>query len=93
MTLKVLDLERQFTPRWFQRSHMVGYTAYADHFAGTLRDVRERIDYLQELGITYLHLMPLMDPRPGPSDGGYAVRNYRRVRADLGTNGDLTALA
>jgi methylenetetrahydrofolate--tRNA-(uracil-5-)-methyltransferase len=87
--LKVLDLERQFTPRWFQRSHMVGYTAYADHFAGTLRDVRERIDYLQELGITYLHLMPLMDPRHGPSDGGYAVRNYRRVRVDLGTIGDL----
>ncbi len=91
--LKVLDLERQFTPRWFQRTNMVGYTCYTDHFAGDLEGVRHRIDYLEELGITYLHLMPLMQPRPGPSDGGYAVQDFRRVREDLGTIGDLRRLA
>ncbi len=91
--LKVLDLERQFTPRWFQRTNMVGYSCYTDHFAGDLEGVRGRIDYLQELGVTYLHLMPLMQPRPGPDDGGYAMADFRRVRPDLGTIDDLRRLA
>ena len=49
--------------------------------------------YLGELGVTYLHLMPLLQPRPGPNDGGYAVADYRTVRPDLGTVDDLRALA
>lgn len=91
--LKVLDLERQFTARWFQRTNMVGYSCYTDHFAGDLNGVRRRIDYLQELGVTYLHLMPLMQPRPGPNDGGYAMADCRTVRPDLGTIDDLRQLA
>lgn len=91
--LRILDLERQFTPQWFQRSNMVGYTCYTDLFAGDLNGVREKINYLQELGVTYLHLMPLMDPSPGESDGGYAVKDYRKVKADLGTMSDLHKLA
>jgi amylosucrase len=55
--------------------------------------VRSRLPYLEELGVTYLHLMPLMEPREGPSDGGYAVRDHRKVRSDLGTLVDLIALA
>ena len=50
-------------------------------------------DYLRELGVTYLHLMPLLTPRPGDSDGGYAVADYRTVRPDLGTMEDLEHLA
>ena len=45
--------------------------------------------YLAELGVTYLHLMPLLKPRPGPNDGGYAVMDYRAIRDDLGTMDDL----
>ena len=29
--------------------------------------------------------MPLLQPRPAPNDGGYAVQDYRAVRPDLGT--------
>jgi len=43
--------------------------------------------------VTYLHLMPLMRPRPGDSDGGYAIADYRTVRPDLGSVDDLRALA
>ena len=57
-----------------------GYAAYADRFAGDLRGVAEHVPYLGELGVTYLHLMPLLQPRPGPNDGGYAVADYRTVR-------------
>ena len=46
-----------------------------------------------ELGVTYLHLMPLLKPRPGQNDGGYAVMDYRAVREDLGTIDDLRGLA
>ncbi len=59
-SLRLLDIERELTPDWFQRETMTGYIYYTDLFASTLAGVRERIDYLRELGITYLHLMPLL---------------------------------
>jgi len=88
-----LDLKRSLEPDWFQRPAMVGYAAYADRFAGTLAGVAERTPYLKDLGIGYLHLMPLLTPRPAPNDGGYAVADFRSVRPDLGTVDDLRALA
>jgi amylosucrase len=91
--LKRLDLARTLEPDWFQSHIMLGYAAYADRFAGDLAGVAHRIDYLRELGVTYLHLMPLLLPRPGDSDGGYAVADYRSVRPDLGTMADLSKLA
>ncbi|GGS32815.1 alpha-amylase family protein [Deinococcus knuensis] len=91
--LKRLDEARLLHPDWLQEPGMLGYVAYTDRFAGTLRGVRERLDYLQDLGVTYLHLMPLLQPRPGENDGGYAVADYRAVRSDLGSMDDLSALA
>jgi amylosucrase len=91
--LRVLDLERQFTPDWFQRSNEVGYVCYTDLFAGNLAGVRQHVDYLHELGITYLHLMPLFLSRPGISDGGYAVMDYRTINPVLGNMADLQSLA
>jgi amylosucrase len=91
--LRALDHEREITPDWFQRQRHTGYICYADRFAGTLAGVREHLPYLRELGITYLHLMPLLRSRPGPNDGGYAVADYRRVEPALGTMDDLRGLA
>ena len=51
--------------------------------------VRERLPYLRELGVTYLHLMPLLRTRPEPNDGGYAVADYGAVEPALGTMDDL----
>src|SRR3954447_4426718 len=90
--LRLLDLKRHIEPDWFQAPSAVGYAAYADRFAGTLQGVIDRVPYLAELGVTYLHLMPLLEPRPRPNDGGYAVVDYRTVRADLGTFDDVDAL-
>jgi amylosucrase len=91
--LRALDAERSGHPDWFQQPDMVGYVAYADRFAGTLPAVADHLDYLEELGVRYLHLMPLLRPRPGDSDGGYAVADYREVDPRLGTMDDLEALA
>ena len=91
--LKALDHEREITPDWLQREQALGYVAYADRFAGTLQGVREQIPYLKELGVSYLHLMPLLKMRPEPNDGGYAVADYGEVEPRLGTMDDLRALA
>ncbi len=88
-----LDAERTLAPDWFQSPDALGYATYVDRFGSTLKGVQNRIPYLKELGVTYLHLLPLLRPRPGDSDGGYAVADYRTVREDLGTVDDLAALA
>ena len=86
-------MERTLRPDWFQDSRMLGYAAYTDRFASTLSGVRDKLDYLDDLGVTYLHLMPLLQPRPGENDGGYAVADYRTVAPELGTMDDLRELA
>ncbi len=91
--LRLLDLRRHADPQWYQHQQMLGYATYADLFAGDLKGVADRVDYLAELGVTYLHLMPLLKPRPGQNDGGYAVMDYRAVRSDLGSIDDLRNLA
>ncbi len=91
--LRLLDLRRHADPYWFQHPQMLGYVTYADLFAGDLRGVADHADYLSELGVTYLHLLPLLKPRTGQNDGGYAVLDYRAVREDLGTVEDLRELA
>ena len=90
--LRMLDRRREIDPAWFQRSEMIGYVCYADRFAGSLAGVREHLDYLAELGVTYLHLMPLLRPRDGEADGGYAVADYDAVDPRLGTMADLQGL-
>lgn len=91
--LRHRDLERTYAPDWYQQPGMIGYAAYTDRFAGDLQGISRRIDYLTDLGVTYLHLMPLLKPRTGPNDGGYAVASYREVNPKLGTMRDLEALA
>ena len=91
--LRLLDIRRVQSPDWFQKSEMMGYVCYTDRFAGTLQGVAEKIPYLKELGVTYLHLMPLLRPRPGQNDGGYAVQDYRAIDERLGTMDDLRWLA
>ena len=93
VALRLLDRRREIDPAWFQRSRMIGYVCYADRFAGSLAGVRQHLDYLAELGVTYLHLMPLLRPRAGESDGGYAVADYDAVDPRVGTMADLQALA
>jgi len=88
--LRQLDAER--APDWFATPAMLGYSAYVDRFAGTLAGVGERVPYLQELGVRYLHLLPFLRARAGDNDGGFAVSDYGQVEPRLGDNADLVAL-
>ncbi|MEM8849868.1 MAG: amylosucrase [Pseudomonadota bacterium] len=91
--LKVLDLKRDLEPDWFQRPDMVGYVFYIDRFAGDLKGIHDKLDYLESLGVTYIHVMPCLLSRPGDSDGGYSVMDYRRINPAYGRMSDLADLA
>lgn len=87
------DRKRVLEPDWFQKAETIGYVCYTDLFDQNLKGLRSRVDYLRGLGVSYLHLMPILEPRPGENDGGYAVMNYRALRADLGTMAELKQTA
>ncbi len=91
--LQALDRQRQADPDWISRSGQSVYTFYVDRFADTLRGVEQRRDYLKALGVRWLHPLPLLKPRPGDSDGGFAVADYRAVDPALGDMPDLSRLA
>ena len=91
--LRGLDEARIQKPDWFRSNKMLGMMLYVDNFAGDLRGVREKLPYLRECGVNYLHLMPLLRTVKGRSDGGYAVADFRQVQPELGTMADLEALA
>lgn len=91
--LKALDALRETDPHWYQSNRMVGATCYVDLFAGDIQGLRAKIPYLLEMGITYLHLVPIFLAPEGDSDGGYAVSSYREIHPPLGTMDDLTELA
>ena len=91
--LKDIDHQREMEPEWYKSHQMVGMQMYVNAFAGTLRGVQEKLDYIEECGVNYLHLMPLLESPEGRSDGGYAVSDFRKVQPELGTMEDLSALA
>ena len=91
--LKQLDIQRLNDPLWIQNQKMLGATCYVDLQAGNLEGIRQQISYYRELGLTYLHLMPLFARPEGEYDGGYAVSSYRDVAPPLGTMEELAQLA
>lgn len=91
--LKVLDREREHSADWYRSNEVLGMMLYTNCFAGNLRGVREKLPYLKEAGVTYIHLMPLLASPKGRSDGGYAVADFRQVEPELGTMEDFAALA
>jgi amylosucrase len=91
--LRALDAEREAAPAWLSEPGQGVYTFYVDRFAGTLAGLRERLDYLEDLGVRWLHPLPLLAAREGDSDGGFAVADYRRVEPRLGSMEDLRDLA
>lgn len=91
--LRRLDEARAGDPQWFKRAGRPTYCAYVDRFAGTLAGCIDRIPYLKSLDVGIFHPLPLLKCRPGDSDGGFAVADYRDVEPALGTFADLVTLA
>ena len=92
-SLHLLDAKRLSEPGWFRSNKLMGMMFYVNNFAGNLRGVQKKLPYLEECGVNYLHLMPLLKSPKGRSDGGYAVADFRKVQEELGTMEDLETLA
>lgn len=91
-SLKKTDFDREQDHNWFLSEQLVGYALYCKEFSDDLNGLGKRLPYLQDLGINLLHIMPILDCPSNESDGGYAVRDYRKVNAKVGTNQDLIEL-
>ena len=91
--LKMMDRAREAYPEWYKGHELVGMLMYVNAFAGTLKGVEEKLDYISDCGVNYLHLMPLLESPKGRSDGGYAVSDFRKVQPELGTMEDLYSLS
>lgn len=78
---------------WYLQQETIGIMLYVDLFAENLKGLVSKIPYLKDLGVNYVHLMPLFDCPDGENDGGYAISSYRRVQSKLGTIEDLRYVA
>ncbi|MCI8580037.1 MAG: amylosucrase, partial [Dorea sp.] len=90
--LKGIDSAREADPNWYKSNDMLGMMLYIDNFAGNMKGVQEKLDYLEKCNVNYIHLMPFLDTVEGRSDGGYAVADFRKVQEKLGTMEDLEDL-
>ena len=58
--LKEWDEARELVPDWYRGNEILGMMLYTGAFAGTLQGVKKHIPYLQETGVNYVHLMPVL---------------------------------
>ncbi len=90
--LKAMDTEREENKNWYRRNDLLGMMLYIDNFAGNIKGVESRLDYIEQCNVNYIHLMPFLETPKGRSDGGYAVSDFRKVQKRLGTMEDLESL-
>ncbi len=83
--LKIQDKKRTFD--WYKDE--IIYTFYADQFGvkkagktNKFKDLIGMLDYLEDLGVTTLYILPFMNSPMG--DAGFDVKNPKDVRKDLG---------
>ena len=62
-----------------------------DKGQGTFKDVVQKLDYLSELGINAVELLPIQES-PGDKNWGYTPRHYFAVESSYGSSEDLKRL-
>jgi amylosucrase len=91
--LRKSDLIRERNFNWFLSQKWVGMALYCDRFCRDIKGLHGSLPCLQELGVNLLHIMPMLDCPSDNSDGGYAVRDFKRIDPRFGTTNDVEALA
>lgn len=79
--LKIRDHDRTL---WLDSGETIGMMLYVDLFSENLEKFIDKIDYFEKLGVSLVHLMPVLNARSGENDGGYAVKDYRAINPKLG---------
>ena len=70
---------------WHQEG--VVYSLYVDLFAGDFQGLTSKLDYLDELGVNTLWLLPIL--KSPMVDQGFDISDYYKIREELGTNQDF----
>ena len=91
--LKELDRQREEDKNWIMSQNWVQTMLYVDRFSKNLKGFMKKIDYLEDIGINYIHLMPLLKMPQEANDGGYAVSDYRAVDKKFGSMADIRNIA
>ena len=68
-----------------------GFSGKGDSGQGTFQDAIKKLDYLSELGINAIELMPVQES-PGDKNWGYTPRHYFAVESSYGSSSDLKRL-
>jgi glycosidase len=87
--LKGRDDKKLAGGAWYLSQDLAGMSLYVDRWCGQLKGLPSTFDYLKELGVNLLHLMPIFQSPPDESDGGYAVSDFRKVDPKFGSLEDL----
>lgn len=90
--LKSSDVERTKEQDWFLSEKMIAATLYVDLFADNIKGLKEKINYLKDLGVNYIHFLPVLKTREGKDDGGYAVSSFVEINPKLGTMAEFEDL-
>lgn len=90
--LKEKDEQKLKQGFWFLSNKITGMSLYVDRFCGNLKTLNTKLDYCKNLGVNFLHLMPIFESPAGESDGGYAVSDFRNVDKRFGAMKDLQNL-
>src|SRR5690606_22098004 len=67
---------------WYKKGLV--YSCYVDLFAGDFQKMKYKLDYLQDLGVTILWLLPILESPM--NDQGFDISDYYKVRDELGGN-------
>ncbi len=86
------DAQKATLGHWYLSNEITGMSLYVDRFSENIKGLQEKLDYFKELGVNFLHLMPIFESPEGESDGGYAVSDFRKVASRFGTLQDLQHL-
>lgn len=73
------DLPNEASGDWYKDA--VVYSLYVDMFNKDFNGLIAKLDYLKDLGVSCLWLLPILDSPM--RDAGFDIRNYDRIRADL----------
>lgn len=74
------ELEKE----WYKKA--VVYSLYVDLFNKDFPGLTDRLDYLQDLGVNCLWLLPILDSPM--RDAGFDISDYRKIRAELSGLGE-----
>lgn len=84
---RILRTDPENPPYW--RPDADGEVRNNDYFGGDLNGIREKLPYLQSLGVTCLYLNPIFEAH---SNHRYNTADYRKIDPLLGSEADFRAL-